>query len=214
MGNIRLYGSTSGYTELAPPAVAPDGVLALPSGTGTLATQAYVDTAEADAIAAGGLVHINTTTFSAVSSVSLNNVFTSDYENYKIIFRTLLASSNQELQMRLRVSGTDSTTGYNAQYIYATATTVGAGNNTTSYGQIAYIGSSNWNLSDMTLSGPALSQSSSYICLTTYMNTTANIRQEQWYGLHTTATAYDGATFSLDSGTMTGTIRIYGYKNS
>jgi hypothetical protein len=206
MGNVRLYGATSGYTELAPPAVAPDGVLSLPSGTGTIATQDY-------AASAGGLVHINTTTFSAVSSVSINNVFTSDYENYKIIFRTLLASSNQELQMRLRVSGTDSTTGYNAQYIYAQATAVGAGNNTASYGQIAYIGSSNWNLSDMTLSGPALAQSSSYICLSTYMRATANIRQEQWYGLHTTATAYDGATFSLDAGTMSGSLRIYGLKN-
>jgi hypothetical protein len=38
MGNLRLYGSTSGYTELAPPAVAPDGVLSLPSGVGTLLT--------------------------------------------------------------------------------------------------------------------------------------------------------------------------------
>jgi len=38
VGNIRLYGSTSGYTELAPPAVAPDGVLSLPSGVGTLLT--------------------------------------------------------------------------------------------------------------------------------------------------------------------------------
>ena len=36
MGNVRLYGATSGYTELAPPAVAPDGVLTLPSGVGTL----------------------------------------------------------------------------------------------------------------------------------------------------------------------------------
>jgi len=42
MGNVRLYGSTSGYTELAPPAIAPDGVLTLPSGTGTLATEASV----------------------------------------------------------------------------------------------------------------------------------------------------------------------------
>ena len=39
MGNVRLYGATSGYTELAPPAVAPDGVLSLPSGTGTLAKE-------------------------------------------------------------------------------------------------------------------------------------------------------------------------------
>ena len=38
MGNVRLYGATSGYTELAPPAVAPDGVLSLPSGVGTLMT--------------------------------------------------------------------------------------------------------------------------------------------------------------------------------
>ena len=37
MGNVRVYGATSGYTELAPPAVAPDGVLSLPSGTGTIA---------------------------------------------------------------------------------------------------------------------------------------------------------------------------------
>ena len=42
MGNVRLYGSTSGYTELAPPAVAPDGVVSLPSGTGTLVTTADV----------------------------------------------------------------------------------------------------------------------------------------------------------------------------
>ena len=42
MGNVRLYGSTSGYTELAPPAVAGDNVLTLPSGTGTLATTADV----------------------------------------------------------------------------------------------------------------------------------------------------------------------------
>ena len=52
MGNVRLYGSTSGYTELAPPAIAPDGVLALPTGTGTLATAAYVDAA----VAAGGKI--------------------------------------------------------------------------------------------------------------------------------------------------------------
>ena len=39
MGNVRLYGATSGYTELAPPAVAPDGVLTLPSGVGTLAKE-------------------------------------------------------------------------------------------------------------------------------------------------------------------------------
>jgi hypothetical protein len=32
MGNVRLYGSTSGYTELAAPAVASDNTLTLPAG--------------------------------------------------------------------------------------------------------------------------------------------------------------------------------------
>ena len=45
MGNVRLYGATSGYTELAPPAVAPDGVLSLPSGTGTIAKEKQSATA-------------------------------------------------------------------------------------------------------------------------------------------------------------------------
>jgi len=32
MGNVRLYGATSGYTELAAPAVASDNTLTLPAG--------------------------------------------------------------------------------------------------------------------------------------------------------------------------------------
>jgi len=70
MGNVKLYGATSGYTELAPPAVAPDGVLSLPSGTGTLATLADV--------AAGGKVLqvVTATTSTQVSSVSSTYVTT------------------------------------------------------------------------------------------------------------------------------------------
>jgi hypothetical protein len=69
MGNVRLYGSTSGYTELAPPAIAPDGVLTLPSGTGTLATAAYVDAA----VAAGGKVlQVVSATYSTQVSSSSN----------------------------------------------------------------------------------------------------------------------------------------------
>jgi len=66
MGNVRLYGSTSGYTELAPPAVAPDGVLSLPSGTGTLLT------------AEGGKVLqvVTSTTSTAVSTTSTSYVTT------------------------------------------------------------------------------------------------------------------------------------------
>ena len=57
MGNVRLYGSTSGYTELAAPAVAPDGVLTLPAVAGTLATTADITTAVA-AIVPGKILQV------------------------------------------------------------------------------------------------------------------------------------------------------------
>lgn len=62
MSAIRLRGATSGTTDVIAAAIAGDGVLSLPSGTGTLATAASVTAAQAAAIAA--------TTFT--SSVFLN----------------------------------------------------------------------------------------------------------------------------------------------
>ena len=62
MSAIRLRGATSGTTDVVAAAIAGDGVMTLPSGTGTLATAASVATAKAEAIAA--------TTFT--SSVFLN----------------------------------------------------------------------------------------------------------------------------------------------
>ena len=52
MSAIRLRGATSGTTDVVAAAIAGDGVLSLPSGTGTLATAAFVNTA----VAAGGKV--------------------------------------------------------------------------------------------------------------------------------------------------------------
>ena len=65
MGNVRLYGSTSGYTELAAPAVAPDGVLTLPAVAGTLAT-----TADVAAIVPGKILQVVTTTYSTEVSTT------------------------------------------------------------------------------------------------------------------------------------------------
>ena len=63
-----------------------------------------------------GLVHINTTTFSAVSSVSVNNCFTSAYENY-LILGNVIGTAGTSIAARLRASGTDATTNYGDQYV-------------------------------------------------------------------------------------------------
>ena len=52
-----------------------------------------------------GLVLLNTTSFSGVTTQSINDVFSSTYENYRIVLR--FSSSTGAVSMRMRVSGTD-----------------------------------------------------------------------------------------------------------
>jgi len=208
MGNVRLYGATSGYTELAPPAVAPDGVLSLPSGTGTIATQSYVDTSSA---AAGGLVHINTTTFSAVTSVSLDNVFTSDYENYKIMmFAT--NSTQALLNFRYRASGTDNSSAlYYMRGVNQGAVTSTEANLVTLH-EIIQTGIEATSFT-MDLFNPQETKFTSNAYISGSLAVAILGLYRTGSGFYGATTSFDGFTLSLSAGTMTGTIRVYGYKN-
>lgn len=199
MGNVRLYGATSGYTELAPPAVAPDGVLSLPSGTGTIAKTTDQ-----------GLVHINTTTFSAVSSVSLNNVFTSAYQNYRIIIDGS-SSADTELYQRLRLGGTDAiAANYNAQIFTATGTSLSGvriQNQT-----LAYVGTPSGKFNVIIdIFNPQIAVPTTYLDQSGRTSNTPTVNAIS--GNHDVATSYDGITTYPGTGTITGTIRVYGYKN-
>ena len=57
-----------------------------------------------------GMVLLNTTSFSAVASQSINDVFSTTYDNYFIV-ANILPSTNLSLQIRLRASGSDYSTG-------------------------------------------------------------------------------------------------------
>lgn len=50
MSKIRLYGSTSGYVDLAAPDVADDATLTLPTGADAIASEAYVTSAISSAL--------------------------------------------------------------------------------------------------------------------------------------------------------------------
>ena len=229
MGNVRLYGSTSGYTELAPPAIAPDGVLSLPTGTGTLATAASVTAAQAAAtaagIAGGGLVAVtpssiansggsasttgNTTTFTGVTSVSLNGTFTSTYDNY-VVLVTATTSNNQYPTMRLRVAGADASgSDYDAQAfeVYTSTTAASLLSNQTSW-RIGYFNTEGDSAIKTEIFRPNLAAT------TLYQTFCDNPVQLQWDGGdHDLSTAYDGFTFISTSGTITGTIQVFGYKD-
>jgi len=159
-----------------------------------------------------GLVHIATETFSAVSSVSLNNVFTSDYDNYKIIIKHT-NSASVYIQFRMRLSGTDATgSNYSYQEFSANGSGVGAvryiniPQGTVSYDNQTVTGTS------IEIYNPALAQQTLWIPWVLRYQSNSPILQS-FAGTHSLATAYDGFTIYPNGGTTSGTLSVYGYKN-
>jgi hypothetical protein len=198
MGNIRLYGSTSGYVEIAPPAVGANNVLTLPT----------------DSIQPG-IVLINTTSFSAASTVSVNNCFTSAYENYQIVFN-FNGSTTGETLLRMRVSGTDTSgTSYDSQRIEGTSSSTGGAINTsTSSFNIGYAASAATTFNAFTnILAPQLATNTSMISSALRDSGVGGLWPQSAVGRLRNTTQYDGFTLFPTSGTMTGNIRVYGYRN-
>ena len=56
-----------------------------------------------------GLSFITSTTFSAISSLSIDNCFTASYANYRVVV-TAVGTAAAEVRLRLRVAGADNST--------------------------------------------------------------------------------------------------------
>jgi hypothetical protein len=158
------------------------------------------------------LVLINSTTLSAVSSVSLNNVFTSTYQAYRIVV-DVVASAAAVSYVRLRSNGTDDTsTNYHQQRITAGSTTL-AGSRVVS-GNNFRIGDINTTrgITWMDISDPMLPQAT----VITQMYGWGTGSCELGMGFHEfdSVATFDGITFYPSTGTMTGNMRVYGYKGS
>lgn len=157
--------------------------------------------------ASGGLTLITTETFSGSSAVNINNCFSSTYENY-VIYSRFTMSSTQDGILRLRASGTNAT-GNDYTRIYFTkdgATNSGARSTSTEFPFTYGAGSQIIHLFSPQKASPThflVDGFSTYN--TAFMNIT--------YGLHDVSTAYDGISIYPGSGTITGTVRIYGLKD-
>jgi hypothetical protein len=179
----------------------------------TNSTEFWNGSAWVSASAAPGLVHINTDTFTAQSSVSLDNVFTSTYENYTILLRILATGANVALNMRLRAGGSDNSTAssYIEQLLQVNNTSVAGGRITSNLWQIGSISSTTQSALRIDIFGPQLAEPT--VVMAHQMNPSSSAILEQHYGTHNQSTAYDGFTVSL-SNAITGSIRVYGYSNS
>ena len=154
-----------------------------------------------------GMVLLNTTSFSGVATQSINDVFSATYQNYKIVVN-ISASGSSDLQLRLRVSGSDATTNYNR---YAIA--INSAGSTVNYGSgtaqtFFYIGQTSGADTgvEISLLSPFESIATKFIT-----NSSGGTSPVFGGGKHTTASSYTGFTLIPDSTTITGTVRTYGY---
>jgi hypothetical protein len=174
----------------------------------TSAVQGQLDGKQA--AASTGLVLITTQSFSAVSSVSINNCFSADYDNYRILWDAVNPSGAYDVSVRLRSGGSDNTSAiYGRQSIYFYATTVGTDYNDN---QRAWVSTSPHDTSGgaavIDIFNPAASSA-------TRMNVVGGRAGSGKVGFFLAASfAADGFTFYPTSGSLTGSVYVYGYRNS
>lgn len=162
-------------------------------------------TGNSSSIGANGSV-----TFSSCATLSLNGVFTSDYDNYMIVCRNKNASvSLDAIWLRLRLSGTDATgTNYVYQALNVGSTSVGASR--TTLDRMALHSTTN-TLDDgfnHYIYGPNLAQPTAFRTVSASAVNSASIYD--YAGTHSLSTAYDGFTMYPATGTFGGLVSVYG----
>lgn len=165
---------------------------------------------------ASGLTLITRSTFTTSSAVNVNDVFSATYENYLILFKVSACSvANATTNMRMRVSGADNTTAN-----YATGSweaNVSGGTNRSSNAATAFFTGGadidkNYTMTQTILS-PFKTENTTFTALSFNTATTgAYARAIYSAGLFDGTTSFTGFSVFPGSGTITGTVAVYGYK--
>lgn len=165
------------------------------------------------AYTAPGLVLITDEAFTAVSAISINGCFSATYENYFINYTSEHTTSVADLNVRFRVSGSDNTTS-NYNYVRQRISSAGSGFDTRSEARSTNLGvvasSVSPNHGHMYVMKPFAAEATGVIVAQVSPNV-AN--SERGVFSFSSTTSFDGFTLYPASGAITGTIRVYGYKD-
>jgi hypothetical protein len=157
-----------------------------------------------------GLTHITTQSFTTASTVSINNCFSSSYSNYHVVIEHLSSEAAQTQAVRMRVAGADNTTA--SSYVRERLLSVNqvvTGNSTTSDMFNSLAPANTLTSTAMFIFTRPFEAVDTGILSVAGRSTSIGISA----GNHNQATSYDGFSFIAGAGTMTGVIRVYGYRN-
>jgi hypothetical protein len=166
-----------------------------------------------DVASQGGLVLLNTTTFSAQASVSIDSVFSSTYDNYKVELVITAITSNPNVQLRFR-DGTGNISGANYGYRVRNFSSLGAGSDGDAQGRTQTLAFLTPDTLGETL-GSSIDIFSPNLVSKTMGNNLGSVQVGNIFlgsFAYNTTAQFTGFSIIASAGTFTGTIKVYGYK--
>jgi hypothetical protein len=145
---------------------------------------------------------------SATTSLSLNGVFSSAYDNYRIVYRATYASA-ASVSARLRIATTDTATNYIFASVFTNTGTAGASSTTSTSFGLSITGTTTRNFVADIVS-PFIATSTGFIGIGREQNSGANYGIISYGHAQIDSTSFDGITL-LNDAAQTGTVSIYGY---
>jgi hypothetical protein len=155
---------------------------------------------------------LNTTSFSAVSQQNVTDVFSAEYYNYRIVFNGIGSTTTQNLTLRL-LSGTTPNTAanYRRQITNFTSTTSDPQRLTgeTSW-RMGRVYSTNKQMAWADMFFPFETERTQFWNFTSSATNGDIVWTSEACSLDVT-TSYDGFQLNVASGTITGSVSVYGY---
>jgi hypothetical protein len=158
-----------------------------------------------------GVTFINKTDFTASNAVNVNSVFSTTYDNYRVmVVGASTTASALTASFKMRVGGADTSSNYNSQRAYFISTTVGAAADPAGTDEL-YIGdfgtTSNKNsVANLDISSPFLTTPTTF----TGVNFSVVNSLVLTGGTQKDSTSFTGLSLLFDQ-TCTGSVYIYGY---
>lgn len=163
-----------------------------------------------------GLAYITGNTFTTSTAVNVNNCFTSTYDNYRIIVNlTAVSATDVNIAYYYRAGGVDTTTNYfRGGYSTdgSTLSNMGVSNANLLISSTTYATHSGLVLDSIRPQAAEVTKG----MFTSSFLTNAGVGPQTFSGQfrQNSATAFDGFSLVPASGTISGTVRVYGYRNS
>jgi len=160
-----------------------------------------------------------TVSFSAQSSITLRNIFSSTYKNYKVVVNVATTSTDMDLQLRFGNSGSADTTA-NSQWTYWIRNTAGSNLSYDGANQNYVFLASMETYTNTSLTNVAFDVYNPFVATETggnvqisTVNTSGVVTMGAGGFVKGSSTSWADLIILSSTGNFTGTISVYGYNN-